>query len=140
MAQATLAVVLVARSDRVCPERSDRELWIPEVLVSDNGTQLSDKKFEEFLSGLGIKQKFSSMEHTQSNGQAEAANKVILNGLKNTTPQSSTGEIPFQLTYSVDTVIPMEIGELSSRLLLNGSDEVTKKDLIDETKEMVHLS
>ncbi|XP_057720310.1 uncharacterized protein LOC130934791 [Arachis stenosperma] len=105
--------------------------------MSDNGTQFSDKKFGKFLSGLGIKQKFSSVEHTQCNGQAEAANKVILSG---TTPQSSTGETPFQLTDSVDTMIPMEIRELSSMLLLNRSDKVTKKDLIDETKEMVHLS
>ncbi|XP_016206376.1 uncharacterized protein LOC107646727 [Arachis ipaensis] len=40
------------------------------------------KKFAEFLSGLGIKQKFSSAEHPQSNGQVEAANKIILKGLK----------------------------------------------------------
>jgi hypothetical protein len=34
------------------------------------------------LTGLPIKQYFSSVEHTQSNGQAESANKVILNGLR----------------------------------------------------------
>ncbi|XP_057739786.1 uncharacterized protein LOC130956842 [Arachis stenosperma] len=33
---------------------------IPEVVISDNGTQFADKKFGEFLAGLGIKQKFSS--------------------------------------------------------------------------------
>ncbi|XP_025664779.1 uncharacterized protein [Arachis hypogaea] len=32
---------------------------IPEVVISDNGTQFTDKKFMEFLAGLGIKQKFS---------------------------------------------------------------------------------
>ncbi|XP_016168998.1 uncharacterized protein LOC107611602 [Arachis ipaensis] len=55
---------------------------IPEVVVSDNGTQFTDKKFVEFLTGLGIKQKFSSVEHPQTNGQVEAANKVVLLGLK----------------------------------------------------------
>ncbi|XP_016199340.1 uncharacterized protein K02A2.6-like [Arachis ipaensis] len=55
---------------------------IPESIISDNGTQFTDKKFKEFLSGLGIKQKFSSLEYPQSNGQVEAANKVILKGLK----------------------------------------------------------
>ncbi|XP_016205924.1 uncharacterized protein LOC107646237 [Arachis ipaensis] len=55
---------------------------IPEVIISDNGTQFTDKKFVEFLAGLGIKQKFSSVEHPQTNGQVKAANKVILLGLK----------------------------------------------------------
>ncbi|XP_025678902.1 uncharacterized protein [Arachis hypogaea] len=41
---------------------------IPEVVISDNGTQFTDKKFEEFLAGFGIKQKFSSIEHPQTNG------------------------------------------------------------------------
>ncbi|XP_072077791.1 uncharacterized protein [Arachis hypogaea] len=36
---------------------------IPEVVISDNGTQFTDKKFVEFLAGLGIKQRFSSVEH-----------------------------------------------------------------------------
>ncbi|XP_029150774.1 uncharacterized protein [Arachis hypogaea] len=55
---------------------------IPEVIISDNGTQFTDKKFTEFLTGLGIKQKFSSVEHPQTNEQVESANKVILLGLK----------------------------------------------------------
>nr|XP_025638662.1 uncharacterized protein LOC112733791 [Arachis hypogaea] len=55
---------------------------IPEVVISDNGTQFTDKKFGEFLAGLGIKKKFSSMEHPQTNGQVEAANKIILLSLK----------------------------------------------------------
>ncbi|XP_057745201.1 uncharacterized protein LOC130963068 [Arachis stenosperma] len=55
---------------------------ISEVVVSDNGTQFTNKKFTEFLTGLGIKQKFSSVEHPQTNGQVEAANKVVLLGLK----------------------------------------------------------
>ncbi|XP_016164307.1 uncharacterized protein LOC107606801 [Arachis ipaensis] len=55
---------------------------IPEVIISDNGTQFTDKKFGKFLAGLGIKQKFSSVEHPQTNRQVEAANKVILQGIK----------------------------------------------------------
>nr|XP_029145797.1 uncharacterized protein LOC114924690 [Arachis hypogaea] len=134
---------------------------IPEVVISDNGTQFTDKKFMEFLSGLGIKQKFSSVEHPQTNGQVEAANKVILLGLKKrldskkgnwadefpsvlwsyrTTEQSATGETPFRLTYGVDAVIPVEIGEPSPRLLLAGMSEAVEKDLIEETREMAHLT
>ena len=72
------------------------------------------------------------MEHPQTNGQAEAANKVILRGVKrrlvavkgewpneihrvlwayHTTPQSSTRETPFTLVYGTDAMIHMEITE-----------------------------
>ncbi|XP_025628720.1 uncharacterized protein [Arachis hypogaea] len=55
---------------------------IPKAVISDNEMQFADKKFGEFLAVLGIKQKFSSIEHPQTNGQVEAANKIILQGLK----------------------------------------------------------
>ncbi|XP_072054424.1 uncharacterized protein [Arachis hypogaea] len=106
-----------------------RKFGIPEVVVSDNGTQFVDKRFGEFLAGLGIKQKFSSVEHPETNGQVEAANK-----------QSSTGKTPFRLTYGVDAMIAIEIGEPSPRLLLGGVEEVVEKDLVDETIEMTHFS
>ncbi|XP_072066678.1 uncharacterized protein [Arachis hypogaea] len=134
---------------------------ISEIIISNNGMQFADKKFAEFLTDLGIKQKFSSVEHLQTNGQVESANKVILLGLKKrldskkgaradelasvlwsyrTTEQSSTGETPFLLTYGVDAVIPMEISEPSPRLLLTGVEEAVEKDLVDEAREMAHLS
>nr|KYP36963.1 Transposon Ty3-I Gag-Pol polyprotein [Cajanus cajan] len=55
---------------------------IPYAIVSDNGLQFTDKKFNAFLENLGIRHRFTSVEHPQSNGQAEAANKVILTELK----------------------------------------------------------
>ncbi|XP_016173517.1 uncharacterized protein LOC107616026 [Arachis ipaensis] len=117
---------------------------VPEVIISDNGTQFADKKFEEFLDGLGIRQKFSSVEHPQTNGQVEATNKVILQGLKKRLDQkkgaSADEETLFRLTYGVDAIIPMEIGEPSPRLLLGGVEEAVEKDLVDEAKEMAHLS
>ncbi|XP_072087337.1 uncharacterized protein [Arachis hypogaea] len=129
-----------------------------EVIISDNGTQFADKKFGEFLAGLGIRQKFSSVEHPQTNGQVEAANKVIQQSLRKrldqkkgawadelasvlwsyrTTQQSSTREMPFRLTNGVDVIIPVEIEEPSPRLLLGGVEEA---DLVDEAREMAHLS
>jgi len=81
---------------------------------------------------LDIKQIFSSLEHPQTNGQVESANKVLLRGLKrrlekaketwseevprilwayNTTPQSTTKETPFSLVYGSDTMILVEIQE-----------------------------
>ncbi|MCI67098.1 gypsy retrotransposon integrase-like protein, partial [Trifolium medium] len=37
---------------------------------------------KEFLAAINTKQHFTSVEHPQTNGQAEAANMVILRGLK----------------------------------------------------------
>ncbi|XP_016186089.1 uncharacterized protein LOC107627776 [Arachis ipaensis] len=156
-----LASISLANCRRFVWRQVIARFGIPEVVVSDNGTQFADKKFGEFLAGLGIKQKFSSIEHSQTNDQVEAANKVILQGLKKrldrkkgawaeelasvlwsyrTTQQSSIGETPFRLTYRVDAVIPVEIGEPSPRLLLGGVEEAVEKDLVDETREMAHLS
>ncbi|XP_015935998.1 uncharacterized protein LOC107461957 [Arachis duranensis] len=96
-----------------------------------------------------------------SDNTVEFANKIILLGLKKrlddkkgawadelasvlwsyrTTEQSSTGETPFRLTYGLDAVIPVEIGEPSPRLLLKGVEEAVEKDLIDEVREMAHLT
>ncbi|XP_072084556.1 uncharacterized protein [Arachis hypogaea] len=93
--------------------------------------------------------------------KVEAANKVVLLGLKKhldnkkgtwadelasvlwsyrTTEQSATGKTPFRLTYGVEAVIPVEIGEPSPRLLLAGMSEAVEKDLVEETREMAHLS
>jgi len=44
----------------------------------DNGRQFIDKELAKFYTGLGIKHVTSSVEQSQTNGQAEAANKVIL--------------------------------------------------------------
>nr|KYP43561.1 Retrovirus-related Pol polyprotein from transposon 17.6 [Cajanus cajan] len=55
---------------------------IPHSLVTDNGRQFIAQSFKDFLRELGIKHLPTSVEHLQTNGQAEAANKVILRELK----------------------------------------------------------
>ncbi|XP_025664473.1 uncharacterized protein [Arachis hypogaea] len=132
---------------------------IPEIIISDNGTQFADKKFKEFLEGLRVSHRFSSVEHPQTNGQVESANKIIVKGLKKrldeakglwadelgsvlwsyqTTPQTSTGT-PFRLTYGVEAVIPVEIGDPSPRKTVGGNDEGAERDLIDEVRSIAHL-
>jgi len=51
---------------------------IPALVVSDNRTQFTDHRFQDYLRNMGIKQSFTSVEHPQANGVAEAANRVIL--------------------------------------------------------------
>jgi len=76
------------------------------------------------------------VEHPQTNGQVEAANRVILkalqtilDGLKKEelynillayhyTPQTVTNETPYRLTYDTDTMIPVKVREPSTTRLL----------------------
>ena len=55
---------------------------VPKSLVSNNGLQFDSKAFREFCGGLGITNRYSTSTYSQSNGQAEATNKAIVNGLK----------------------------------------------------------
>ena len=109
---------------------------LPATLISDNGKQFNSQTFTEFCSNLGIKQRFTSVEHPQSNGQTELANRILLGGLKKrldeakgrwaeelpsvlwsyrTTTQTATQETPFKLTYGCEAMIPVEIGQQSDR-------------------------
>ncbi|XP_016172235.1 uncharacterized protein K02A2.6-like [Arachis ipaensis] len=78
-----LASISAANCQKFMWKQVVTRFGIPETVISDNGTKFTDKKFKGFLEGLKIKQRFSSVEHPQTNGQVEAANKVILKGLKN---------------------------------------------------------
>ena len=55
---------------------------VPQVLILDNGLQFDSKAFREYCNNLGIFNRYSSPAYPQSNGQAEATNKLIVNGLK----------------------------------------------------------
>ena len=55
---------------------------VPYVLISDNGLHFYSKAFRKYCSDLGIKNRYSIPTYSQGNGQAEAVNKVIVNGLK----------------------------------------------------------
>ena len=106
-------------------------------LISNNDLQFDSQAFCEFYSDLGIRNRYSSPAYPQGNGQAEAVNKVIVNGLKRrqegakvnwaeelpnvlwayrTTPRRSTGKTPFSLTYGTEAVIPAKVNLCSARV------------------------
>ncbi|XP_058726285.1 uncharacterized protein LOC131597615 [Vicia villosa] len=122
---------------------------------------LEAEDIKEFVTKLGTTQHFASLEHPQTNGQAEAANRVILRGLRRrldeikrgwveelhsvlwayrTTPHSTTGETPFRLTYGTEAVIPVEIHVPSRRieepLETEGNIKAVKEelDLVEEIR------
>ena len=138
------------------------------MLISDNGLQLDSKAFRKYCSDLGIKNRYSTSAYLLGNGQAEAVNKVIVNGLKKrlddakgkwveelphvlwtyqTMPRKSTGETPFLMTYGARAIIPLENGfptMRTSTFTSDGNDELLKKnlDLVEERREnaMVQLA
>jgi len=55
---------------------------IPHTIITDNGRKFMDQKLPKFNISLGVQHKTSLVEHPQTNGQAESANKVILMKLK----------------------------------------------------------
>ena len=115
--------------------------------------------------GAGIKQVFASVEHPQTNGQVESANRVLLRGLKrrldkakgtwaeevprivwayHTTLRSTTKEMPFSLVYGWNAMIPVEIQENSPHFhnfMVEESNEERKVnlDLLDEVREEARI-
>ncbi|PKA59790.1 hypothetical protein AXF42_Ash011914 [Apostasia shenzhenica] len=92
---------------------------VPMTIITDNGTNFCEEH--------QINLKYASVWHPHTNGQAEAANKNILNILKkrlggvkacwpeelpgalwayNTAPFEVTQESPFSLSFGMDVVIP----------------------------------
>ena len=101
------------------------------------------------------------VKHAQSNGQAELANRVILEGLKKwlgdakcwwieelpsvlwsywMTPQIATNETPFKLMYGFEPMIPVKVGQHFNQCKLYNrglNDEWQKEelDILLEIKE-----
>jgi transposase InsO family protein len=55
---------------------------IPNSIITDNGTNFTSSKFQEFAKELGIKIKYASVAYPKSNGQVEKANGLVCVGLK----------------------------------------------------------
>ena len=95
---------------------------IPNVLLTDNGSQFLAKFFQTFCKILGIKQVFTSAYRPSTNGQTERFNRTVVEYMGayvsehqrdwdelaaiatyayNVKPHSSTGYTPFELVTSV---------------------------------------
>ena len=110
------------------------QFGVPHSFISDNGLQFDSKSFRLYCSELRITNRYSTPAYPKGNGQAEAINKVIVNGIKKmlddakgkwveelphvlwtyrTMPRRSTRETPFSMTYGAEAVIPLETGFLT---------------------------
>ena len=58
------------------------QFGVPHTLISDIGLQFDSKSFKRYCCDLGITNRYSTSVYPQGNGQAEAVNRVIVNGFK----------------------------------------------------------
>ncbi|KAM5552967.1 hypothetical protein ABKV19_025285, partial [Rosa sericea] len=110
---------------------------IPEVLVSDRGAAFMGGDVEQLVADLGIQFVHSTPYYAQSNGQAEASNKIIITLLKKmlvenprqwhdtlsetlwayrTSKRNPTATTPYALMFGHDAVLPLEINVQSLRV------------------------
>jgi transposase InsO family protein len=104
---------------------------VPNSIITDNGSQLTGRKFLEFCDKFHIHVDWAAVAHPQTNGQVERANGMILQGLKprifdrlnksgrkwlqelpavvwslRTTPSRATGFTLFFLVYGAEAILP----------------------------------
>ena len=134
---------------------------VPRVIISNNGKQFDNPKFQKFCQDLGVKNHNSSPRHPEANGQIEVTNKSLLKIIKTqlegakgawleelpnvlwayrTTIRLPTRETPFRLTFGTEAIIPVEVGLMSLRVktygdLKNQQELNDNLDLINEVRE-----
>ena len=107
---------------------------VPHDIITDNGKNFDADEFRQFCFSQGIWVNYASVAHPQTNGQAERANGMILQGLKprlmrylkyvagawveqlpsvlwgiRTTPNRSTKRTPFFMVYGSEAVLPSDL-------------------------------
>jgi transposase InsO family protein len=142
---------------------------VPNSIITDNGTQFTGKPFLDFCDAFQIKIDWAAVAHPRTNGQAERANGMILQGLKprifdplreaagrwaeevpsvlwslRTTPSRATGLTPFYTVYGAEAVLPTEL-DFGSPRVRNYDPEVSERarqdavDQVDEAREAALL-
>src|SRR3990170_5751745 len=139
---------------------------VPHSIITDNGSNFDSEEFRNFCSTQGTQVDYASVAHPQSNGQAERANGLILQGLKprlmrdlknaagawvtelpsvlwglRMTPNWSTDRTPFFMVYGAEAVLPSDLLHNSPRLELYSEAEAEQAhqdavDLLEEEQEM----
>ncbi|XP_073294440.1 uncharacterized protein [Primulina huaijiensis] len=137
---------------------------IPRRLISDNGRQFQGKKITSWCKEMKIVQYFTSVAYPHANDQTEVTNRIIVQALKarfhgkekdwvkelpsilwayRTTPRTSTRETPYSLVYGSEAVLPVEIGQSSTRVesYPNNNDQTRAIELylVEEKRDRVAI-
>jgi transposase InsO family protein len=135
---------------------------VPNSIITDNGSQFTDRKFLEFCDKFHIRVDWVAVAHPQTNGQVECANGMILQGLKlrifdrlnksgqkwlqelsavvwslRTTPSRATRFTPFFLVYGAEAILPtnLEYGSPRVRGYDEGTNQRAREDSLDQPDE-----
>jgi transposase InsO family protein len=135
---------------------------VPNSIITDNGSQLTGRKFLEFCDKFHIRVDWAVVGHPQTNGQVERANGMILQGLKprifdrlnksgrkwlkelptvvwslRTTPSRATGFTLFFLVYGTEAILPtdLEYGSPRVRSYDEGTNQRAREDSLDKLDE-----
>ncbi|RDX79463.1 Retrovirus-related Pol polyprotein from transposon 17.6, partial [Mucuna pruriens] len=153
-----MAAITAERVKRFVWKRIVCRFGLPAEIVSDNGTQFASSAMTKFCQELHIRQSFTSVEHPQANGQAEAANKRFAKKAGRSEGKMSGGAttslvvIPHNpALHNRGDAVPLniwvrgvEIGEPSPRTALfdltaNEDELRANLDLLQETREIAHI-
>jgi transposase InsO family protein len=137
-------------------------LWVPNSIITDNGTQFTVKKFLDFSEDHHIRVDWATVSHPMMNGQVERANGMILQGLKpriyndlnkfgkrwmkelpsvvwslRTTASRATGFSPFFLVYGAEAILPtdLEYGSPRTKAYNDRSNQTSREDSLDQLEE-----
>ena len=135
---------------------------IPNIIITDNGTQFTGKKLLDFCDRHHIRVNWSAVAHPRTNGQVECANGMILQGLKpriynrlkkfgkkwveelslvlwslRTTPSRATKYTPFFMVYGSEAVLPTDLEYGSPRLKAYNeqTNKKTRENAVDQLEE-----
>jgi hypothetical protein len=138
---------------------------VPRSIITDNWTNFTKGVFAEFCSQKVIRLVLASVAHSQSNGQVEKANGLILAGIKprlvetlersascwveelpsmlwtlRTTPNRSVGFTPFFLVHGAEAVLPTDIKFDAPRVVQYTQEQAKEAhkdgiDLLEEARE-----
>nr|XP_051211570.1 uncharacterized protein LOC127329063 [Lolium perenne] len=138
----------------------------PGGIITDNGTNFAKGEMADFCEETSIRLDLASVAHPESNGQAERVNQSIVHGIKPrlvvpleraagcwaeelpavlwgicTTPNRSTGFMPFFLDYGAEAVMPTDIAHDSPRVAnyVEEENEHARQDdvdLLDEARDL----
>ncbi|XP_073363207.1 uncharacterized protein [Aegilops tauschii subsp. strangulata] len=135
---------------------------VPHSIITDNVSNFDSDEFTAFCASQGTRVDYASVAHPQSNGQAERANGLILQGLKprlmrnlkhaarawvnelpsvlwglRMTPNRSTNRTPFFMVYGAEAVLPSDLLHNPPRVELFSEAEAEQacQDAVDLLEE-----
>nr|XP_009386626.1 PREDICTED: uncharacterized protein LOC103973709 [Musa acuminata subsp. malaccensis] len=159
-----LATITESQVERFVWRNLITRFGLPQSIVTDNGPQFADRRFQEFCAKHKIQLRFSSVAYPQANGLAEVTNRSIVDDLKRrvsaarsawidelpsvlwalrTTPKTPTGESPYSLTFGTEAVLPSEVAIPTPRTADYGEEASGEGlrfnlDLLEERRADAH--